>query len=111
MTRKSCSLMVVALALALALSTPGLAAEPAPTTITIPKMHCSGCAKSIVAKLVEVLGVAKAEPDVPAKTVKVTPKADVVLSPKALWEAVENAKKTPSKLEGPSGTFTSKPPQ
>jgi Cu+-exporting ATPase len=46
---------------------------------------------------------------VDTQTAKVTPKPKAVLSPKALWEAVEKAKKTPAKLEGPSGTFTAKP--
>ncbi len=83
--------------------------EPIPTTITIPKMDCGGCAKKIAAKLTEVAGVAKAEPNVEARTIKVTAKANVLVSPKALWEAVEKADKKPTKLEGPSGAFTSKP--
>ncbi len=85
------------------------AADPAPTTITVPGMHCGGCAKKIAAKLTAVVGVAKAEADVEAKTIKITPKANVVVSPKALWEAVEKAEQTPTKLEGPSGVFTKKP--
>lgn len=85
------------------------AADPAPTTITIPGMHCGGCAKKVAAKLTAVAGVAKAEADVEAKTIKVTPKGGAVVSPKALWEAVEKAEQTPTKLEGPSGVFTKKP--
>lgn len=85
------------------------AADPAPTTITIPGMHCGGCAKKVAAKLTAVAGVAKAEADVEAKTIRITPKADVVVSPKALWEAVEKAEQTPTRLDGPSGVFTKKP--
>lgn len=85
------------------------AADPAPTTITVPGMHCGGCAKKIAAKLTAVAGVAKAEADVEAKTIKVTPKVNVAVSPKALWEAVEKAEQTPSKLDGPNGVFTKKP--
>ncbi len=85
------------------------AADPAPTTITIPGMHCGGCAKKVAAKLQQVNGVAKAEANVEAKTIKITPKADMVVSPKALWEAVEKAEQTPTKIDGPSGIFTKKP--
>jgi hypothetical protein len=46
---------------------------------------------------------------VEAQTAKVTPQPKTVLSPKALWEAVEKAKKTPAKLAGPGGTFTARP--
>jgi copper chaperone CopZ len=85
------------------------AAEPAATTITISDLDCPNCAKKVAAKLSEVEGVAKVETDVDTQTAKVTPKPKAVLSPKALWEAVEKAKKTPAKLEGPGGTFTAKP--
>lgn len=85
------------------------AAEATETVISVPGMHCEGCAKSVVAKLVEVRGVAKATSNMESKTIKLVPKSGVVLSPKSLWEAVEKAKKTPTKLEGPSGSFTSKP--
>ena len=44
-----------------------------------------------------------------SKTAIVVPKGDATLSPLQLWEAVEKAGKVPVKLEGPSGTFTSKP--
>ena len=44
-----------------------------------------------------------------SKTAIVVPKGDATLSPLELWEAIEKAGKVPVKLEGPSGTFTSKP--
>ena len=77
--------------------------------IPVAGMDCGGCAKKVAAKLTAVAGVAKAEADVEAKTIKVTPKGGEVVSPKALWEAVEKAEQTPTKLEGPSGVFTKKP--
>lgn len=47
--------------------------------------------------------------DVKTRTVQVMPKTGKILSPRALWEAMEQIGKTPRKLAGPSGTFTSKP--
>lgn len=85
------------------------AADPAPTTITIPDMDCTSCAKKVGGKVAEVKGVGKVEYNVQARTLTVTPKAGETMSPKALWEAVEVAKLDPSKLEGPSGKFTKKP--
>ena len=77
--------------------------------ISVSKMHCPVCAKKITAKLKEITGVADAQADVKAGVVSVTPKKGKTLSPRALWEAVEQAKYTPTRLEGPSGTFKSKP--
>ena len=99
MTRQNGWSMAVVLVVILALGSSLRAADPAPTTITIPDMHCGGCVKSVAAKLVAVEGVAKAEANVEAKIITVTPKANVALSPKALWEAVESAKQKPMKLE------------
>ena len=85
------------------------AADPVPTTISIPGLHCGGCAKKVAAKLVTVAGVAKADADMKLKTIKVTPKPGYTPSPKAMWEAVEKADQKPAWMQGPSGTFTSKP--
>lgn len=85
------------------------AGDPATTTITIPEMDCASCAKKIGGKVAEVSGVAKVEYDVQARFIRVTPKMGTTPSPKALWEAVEKGGKDPSKLEGPSGAFTTKP--
>lgn len=90
-------------------ASPAMASDPAPTTISVPDMHCAGCAKKLATELNKVVGVAKVETDVEAKTVKVTPKGKNGVSPKSLWEAVEAAGKTPNKLEGPDGSFSSKP--
>ncbi len=90
-------------------ATPVVASDPEPTTISVPDMHCASCAKKLTTELKKVSGVSKVEPDVKAKTVKVTPKTERSVSPKSLWEAIETAGKNPNKLDGPSGSFTSKP--
>jgi hypothetical protein len=56
-----------------------------------------------------VKGVAKVQTNVKAKIATVTPAPETVLSPRALWEAVEIAGKEPTVLEGPTGKFTDKP--
>ena len=85
------------------------AAPPVVTTITIPDMHCQGCAKKVAAQLYQVRGVAAVQANVQAKTITVNPQGQAILSPRALWEAVEKADKQPTRLEGPNGTFTAKP--
>ena len=85
------------------------AAENANTSIAIEGMHCAGCAKKVASRLKSVGGVADAQVNVETGTAAVTPKAKSMLSPRALWDAIENAGYTPTKLSGPSGTFTKKP--
>jgi len=85
------------------------AAEPAVTTISVEGMHCAGCASKVTRRLQAVTGVAVAKTDAPSSTAWTTAKGGAVLSPKALWEAVEQAGYKPLKLVGPSGTFTTKP--
>lgn len=84
-------------------------AGPVLTTIIVPEMHCVMCAKKMARQLQEVPGVAKADANVSAKAMIVTPKTQAILSPRSMWEAVEKAGYKPSKLDGPSGTFTAKP--
>ena len=87
------------------------AAEPKDndTVITVSSEMCGGCVKKITNKLKEISGVADVRCDAKAKTVKVVPARDTSLSPRTLWEAMEEIGKTPNKLVGPSGTFTQKP--
>lgn len=108
MKRQNWSLVCVT-AFALALGGYVRAAEMTVTKISVPGIHCDGCAKKLAKTLAEVKGVAAIKTDVEAKTVTVTPKPKTVLSPRELWEAVEKAKKEPKKLEGPNGTFTARP--
>ena len=83
----------------------------AKTTITLKVLTCESCAKKVAAELSEVPGVGGVKTDVKTKSAIVIPKDDAMLSPLHLWEAIEKAGKSPLKLEGPSGTFTSKPKQ
>ncbi len=114
MLRRMTVVSTVALVLGLA-SLPGMtktttaqAADSAVTTITVGEM-CGGCVKRITAKLEPMEDVAKIRCDVKTNRVAVLPKQGRVLSPRALWEALDEIGKTPKKLSGPSGTFTSKP--
>jgi copper chaperone CopZ len=72
-------------------------------------MHCAACAKKIAAKLYGVPGVIDVVTSVPDNTATITPQRLKQPSPRALWEAVEKAGFKPLKLEGPQGTFASKP--
>lgn len=101
--------LLAALALGLALAASARAQQPAYTTITVPNMHCAGCAKKVAGQLAAVPGVAAVQPYIEAKKVVVTPRPGQAVSPRALWEAVEKADKTPTRLEGPAGTFSAKP--
>ena len=85
------------------------AAESKWTTITVKKMHCAGCAKKISARLYAVRGVKEVRMDLKKKILYVAPQKKAVLSPLAMWEAVEKAKDIPVRMAGPSGTFTKKP--
>lgn len=109
MTKMFRTIAATALAALLLMSSSAPAADPPATTITIPDMDCASCAKKVGGKVAEVAGVAKVEYDVKARILKVTHKAGATPSPKALWEAVENGGKDPSKLEAPAGTHTKKP--
>ena len=85
------------------------AADPAPTSISVQGMHCVVCASKVSSNLQAVVGVQKAEVDAEKAVAVVTAKPSEVLSPRALWEAVEKAGYKPTRLVGPSGTFVGKP--
>ncbi len=85
------------------------AEPPALTTIVIEDLDCPSCAKKVAAKLKAVPGVAKVECDVEKTIAVVTAQAGKAPSPRALWDAVEQAGFRPTKLTGPSGTFVAKP--
>lgn len=109
MTRPAAAAVLTALLVLAAQAQPAPAPSPV-TKISVPDMDCPNCAKGIVTKVSAVAGVAKVETDVKERLVRVTPKDKAVLSPKALWLAVEAGGQDPAKLEGPSGTFTKTPP-
>jgi len=81
----------------------------AETVITIEGMHCAGCAKKVARKLEAVKHVASVKVDAKTGLATVIPATKETVSPKLLWEAVETAGYKPTKLAGPSGTFTKKP--
>ncbi len=107
-SRRSIVLSVTCAALALFVSVIR-AADPPSTTITIQGMHCAGCASKVSTNLQTVSGVQNASADAAKSLAVITAKSDANPSPKALWEAVEKAGYKPTKLVGPSGTFTAKP--
>jgi Cu+-exporting ATPase len=101
---------MIAMVLAgLALGLTVRAAEPAPTTLTVEGMQCPSCARKIAARLNAVPGVATVQANVAASTLTVGARAGQTPSPRALWEAVEQAGYKPVKLEGPAGMFTARP--
>lgn len=79
------------------------------TVIDVEDMDCPSCAKKIVAKVKDVTGVAKAEPDTGKQKLTVFHAENSKVSPRAVWEAVEKAGFKPVRLEGPTGNFTAKP--
>ena len=109
MTRPAAVAVLTALLVLSAQGQPAPAPSPV-TTISVPDMDCPSCAKGVATKVAAVPGVDKVETNVKERVVRVTPKERTVLSPKALWLAVEAGGQDPAKLEGPSGTFTKTPP-
>lgn len=82
---------------------------PGPTTITVKGMQCPACAKKVADRLRRLKSVADVQIDVDAGVVNVTPESGASPSPRALWEAIEQARYKPVRLESPSGIFTTKP--
>ena len=87
----------------------GEATSSAKTTLILRVLDCEGCAKRVRESVEAVSGVKEVKTDLTAKSATITSKRNEIPSPKLLWEAVEGAGKTPVKLIGPSGTFTTKP--
>lgn len=85
------------------------AADPYFATISVQGMHCAGCAAKVTRKLQAVAGVEKAQVNAVEGTAIVSAKADAAPSPRDLWEAIEKAGYKPTRLVGPTGTFTVKP--
>ena len=102
--------MVLCVALVCCFASAALAASPKQTAIVVPGLDCPNCAKKVSGALSAVRGVASVQADRAVRTAYVLPQRDVQLSPKTLWEAIEQIGKRPTSLSGPHGTFTSKPP-
>lgn len=84
------------------------AESPTATTITCNRM-CPKCGQKIAERLRAMPGVADAQTNVEAKTIVIVPHSQHALSPRALWETVENGGEQPVSLQGPAGSFTQKP--
>lgn len=83
--------------------------DAATSRISVEGMSCAGCAKTVGKAVSGVEGVELAVADVKTKTLTVTAKKGASPSPKAIWEAVERAGYTPTRIEGAAGTFDKKP--
>jgi copper chaperone CopZ len=81
------------------------------TTIKVTDMHCATCAKKIAARLYVLPGVVRVHADVEKNLAYVVPQRDKNPSPRAIWEAIEQAGFEPVALSGPGGRFTTKPAQ
>lgn len=105
-----CITLTLAIALCISTRSPAATSEKSTTTtITLKVLSCESCAQRVREKLSSVRGVGEVKTDLKTKTATIVPKRDAKLSPRQLWEAVEEAGKKPLKLVGPSGTFTTKP--
>jgi copper chaperone CopZ len=85
------------------------AAESQHTWIYVKDMHCSNCAKKIARKLYTLPGVVKVQTHLKQHFAVITPQAGKFVSPRAVWEAIEQIKFEPVKLQGPAGVYTKKP--
>lgn len=79
------------------------------TSVKLDDIHCQGCVKKLNGKVTAVSGVAEMRVDMKAKTIWAIHKQGMTPSPRALWEAVEEADQTPTRMDAPSGSYTSKP--
>jgi copper chaperone CopZ len=96
--------------IALAGWTPARGASPVTyTTIHVHDMHCADCAKQIARKLYALPGVVEVRADVAKNIAYVVPQKDKTLAPRAMWEAVESAGFQVARLQGPQGSYTTKP--
>lgn len=91
------------------MSSVGKAAEPTTATVITVGEMCGGCVKNIQSRFDGVKGIASVRCDVESKSVTLRPEKGYRLSPRGLWIAMEKIGKTPVKLAGPGGVFTSKP--
>lgn len=86
-----------------------VAAAPTYTTLVVTNLHCDACAKKVAKKLYALSHVKEVRADVKKNTAYVVPDAGQLVSPKAMWEAVEAAGFKMVRLSGPAGSFNSKP--
>jgi copper chaperone CopZ len=98
-----------AMLLLVVLATAATAQSPAMTKITLTELHCAGCAKKVAKCVNAVPGVAEVRLDLKARTFFVMHRTNATPSPRALWEAVEQADHAVERMVTPTATYTSKP--
>ena len=106
---KATMCMAVALLAGLAAVADAQTPAPAYTRVTLTELHCMGCAKKISGKVSAVPGVAEMRVDLKSATIWAMHKPGMTPSAKALWEAIEEADHTPTRMDTPAGSLTSKP--
>ena len=79
--------------------------------VTIPNMHCEGCAKKIRSRLFAVPGVAKVSTTLSRNLAEIEPSPGRTVSVFEVWDSLEKAKFEPSKIISPEGEFDEKPPK
>lgn len=102
-------MQAIVLTAAFLTAAPVRAEGPATTTITCVRM-CPKCGQKISERLRAMPEVADAQTNVEAKTIVIVARPQHALSPRVLWETVENGGEYPVLLQGPAGAFTQKPP-
>lgn len=78
-------------------------------SIQVTDMHCATCASKIARKIYAVPGVVRVDTNLQQHRAWITPQQAKSPSLRAVWEAVEKAGFKPVRLDGPTGSFSSKP--
>ena len=81
-------------------------------TIHVADMHCAGCCKKVSSKLYTIKNVIKVQTNLQKHLAIVVAKPGAKMSPRQLWEAIEQVKMKPTKLVMPNAkaVYTAKPP-
>lgn len=101
--------LLAAIALSSMLSATAWGGPPEGATLVSVKSLCPVCGKKIVQKLEQLPQTQSASINVDQRIVQVVAKPGHTLSPRQIWEIVEKGGEQPVRLQGPSGTFTTKP--
>jgi copper chaperone CopZ len=116
LSSKECEMKAIAvrgLALVVLVVAVGLTPAQPPakkfTKVVLTELDCMGCAKKIAGKVTKVTGVELMRVDLDARTIFAVHKDNMTPSPKAIWEAIEQADHTPEKMETPTATHKTKP--
>ena len=87
-------------------------AQPETITIYVSDMHCAGCCKKVSSKLYTIKDVIKVQTNLQKHYAVVVPKPGAKVSPRKLWEAIEQVQMKPTKLimSKAKKIYTAKPP-